>query len=111
MPVSEKQRWRFWTHAQQRAELDHEAIGDWIAQDNPVRAVSFTEELYQQCLLIAESPDIYRERPEFGEGLRSCTYGRYLVLYRVLDTEVRIERLVHGSRDIIRIFAEPDEGI
>lgn len=31
MPVSEKQRWRFWTHAQQRAELDHEAIGDWIA--------------------------------------------------------------------------------
>lgn len=41
----------------------------------------------------------------------SCTYGRYLVLYRVLDTEVRIERVIHGSRDIIRMFAEPDEGI
>jgi toxin ParE1/3/4 len=38
------------------AEVDLESIGDWIAQDNPVRAVSFTEELYQQCLLIAESP-------------------------------------------------------
>lgn len=38
------------------AEQDIEAIGDYIAQDNPVRAVSFTEELYQQCLLIAESP-------------------------------------------------------
>lgn len=36
------------------AEQDIEAIGDYIAQDNPVRAVSFTEELYQQCLLIAD---------------------------------------------------------
>lgn len=93
------------------AEHDLEAIGDWIAQDNPVRAVIFTEELYQQRLLIAESPDIYRERPVFGEGIRSCTYGRYPVLYRVTDTEVRIERVVHGSRDIIRMFVEPDEGI
>lgn len=43
------------------AEHDLEAIGDWIAQDNPVRAISFTEELYQQCLLIAESPVLYRK--------------------------------------------------
>ncbi len=52
------------------AEHDLEAIGGWIAQDNPVRAISFTEELYQQCLLIAESPVLYRERPELGAGIR-----------------------------------------
>ena len=91
------------------AEHDLEAIGDWIAQDNPVRAVSFTEELYQQCLLIAESPVIYRERPELGQGVRSCAYGRYLVLFRVLDAEVRVERILHGSRDITGMFAELDE--
>lgn len=91
------------------AEHDLEAIGDWIAQDNPVRAVSFTEELYQQCLLIAESPVIYRERPELGRGVRSCAYGRYLVLFRVLDTEVRVERILHGSRDITGMFAEADD--
>lgn len=90
------------------AEHDLESIGDWIAQDNPIRAVSFTEELYQQCLLIAESPIIYRERPELGQGVRSCTYGRYLVLFRVLDTEVRVERILHGFRDIIGMFTEPD---
>ncbi|MEI9708383.1 type II toxin-antitoxin system RelE/ParE family toxin, partial [Escherichia coli] len=66
------------------AEHDLEAIGDWIAQDNPVRAISFTEELYQQCLLIAESPVLYRERPELGAGIRGCSYGRYLLLFRVL---------------------------
>lgn len=90
------------------AEQDIEAIGDYIAQDNPARVVSFTEELYQQCLLIAESPVIYRERPELGKSVRSCAYGRYLIVYRVLDTEIRIERLLHGSRDIITLFAEPN---
>ncbi|NKE96429.1 type II toxin-antitoxin system RelE/ParE family toxin [Pantoea agglomerans] len=89
------------------AEQDMEAIGDYIyiAQDNPVRAVSFTEELYQQCLLIAESPVIYKERPELGQSVRRCTYGRYLIVFTVLDTEVRIERLLHGSRDIITLFS------
>ena len=91
------------------AEVDLESIGDWIAQDNPVRAVSFTEELYHQCLLIAESPVIYRERPELGQSVRSCAYGRYLILFRLLDTEVRIERVVHGSRDITRLFGNQDE--
>lgn len=73
-----------------------------------MRAVSFTEELYQQCLLIAESPVIYKERPELGQSVRSCTYGRYLIVFTVLDTEVRIERLLHGSRDIITLFSEQE---
>lgn len=85
------------------AEQDMEAIGDYIARDNPVRAV-----MYQQCLMIAESPAIYRERPELGMSIRSCSYGRYLIVFRVLDTEVRVERLLHGSRDIISLFAEHD---
>lgn len=88
------------------AEQDLEAIGDYIAQDNPVRAVSFMEELYRQCLLIAESPVLYRERPELGQSVRSCAYGRYLIVFRVLDTEVRIERLLHGSRDVLSLFTE-----
>ena len=93
------------------AEQDIEAIGDFIAQDNPVRALTFTEELFQQCLLIAERPEIYRQRPELGHSLRSCAYGRYVIFFRVSDTEVRIERLLHGSRDIINILAAPDEAI
>lgn len=86
------------------AERDIEAIGDYIAQDNPVRALSFIEELYRQCCLISESPWIYRERPELGLSIRSCTYGRYLILYGTTDTEVRIERVLHGARDIDKQF-------
>lgn len=61
------------------AVQDLESIGDWIAKDNPIRALSFIEELYQKCLLIADSPTLYAERPEILPGLRSCAYGRYLL--------------------------------
>lgn len=87
------------------AEQDLESIGDWIAKDNPIRTLSFIEELYQKCLLIAESPALYAERPEILPGLRSCTYGRYLLFFRVLEAEVRIERILHGSRDIPAHFS------
>lgn len=66
------------------AVQDLESIGDWIAKDNPIRALSFIEELYQKCLLIADSPTLYAERPEILPGLRSCAYGRYLLFFRVL---------------------------
>ncbi|MCU5773126.1 type II toxin-antitoxin system RelE/ParE family toxin [Erwiniaceae bacterium BAC15a-03b] len=86
------------------AEQDIEAIGDYIAQDNPQRALSFTGELYQQCCLIGETPQLYRERPELGKQVRSCAYGRYLILFSSGETEVRIERVLHGARDISDLF-------
>ncbi|TKI05048.1 type II toxin-antitoxin system RelE/ParE family toxin [Martelella alba] len=92
------------------AEEDIEAIGDYIAQDNPGRALSFTEELYQQCRLIADNPWIYRERPELGYSVRSCAYGRYVFVYSTSDSAVRIERVVHGSRDIDGLFSWPPDG-
>ena len=91
------------------AEQDIEAIGDYIAQDNPVRAVGFTEELYQQCLRLGETPVLYRQRPELGRHIRSCAYGRYLIVFSAGDTEVRIERVLHGARDINNLFPEPPE--
>jgi toxin ParE1/3/4 len=45
------------------AEQDLEAIGDYIAADNPTRAVSFIRELRAQCQRIAANPPGYRLRP------------------------------------------------
>ena len=64
-----------------QAETDLEAIGDYIARDNPRRAMSFVRELRAQCRKIAKAPKAYRPRPELGPGLRSCPYGNYLVLF------------------------------
>ena len=38
------------------AEADLEEIADYIARDNPVRAMTFVRELYERCFDIADMP-------------------------------------------------------
>ena len=89
-----------------QAEMDLEAIGDYIARDNPRRAISFVRELRGQCGKITEAPKAYRPRPELGKGLRSCAYGNYVVFFFEELGLVRIVRVLHGAMDIEAQFAE-----
>jgi len=89
-----------------QAELDLEAIGDYIAQDNPRRANSFVRQLREQCRKITEAPKAYRSRSEFGEGLRSCAYGNYVLFFYEEPGLVRIVRVLHGAMDLEAQFAE-----
>ncbi|WP_349261175.1 type II toxin-antitoxin system RelE/ParE family toxin [Povalibacter sp.] len=36
----------------------------------------------------------------FREGLRSCAHGTYVIFFTVDDQGVRIERILHGARDL-----------
>jgi plasmid stabilization system protein ParE len=49
-----------------RAERDLETIGDYIAEDNPARAVTFIAELRDHCAAIGKAPEAFRLRPELG---------------------------------------------
>lgn len=82
------------------ASIDLEEIGDHIAQDNPHRALSFIEGLRAQCAKIGRAPLGYRARPELGAGIRSCTYGNYVILYRPEAADVLIIRVLHGAMDL-----------
>jgi toxin ParE1/3/4 len=84
----------------QLAEQDLEAIGDRIATDNPVRALSFVRELRAQCQRIALNPPGYPLRPELGDGIRSCAHGRYVVFFECDADVVVIVRILHGARDL-----------
>ncbi|MGH8510262.1 MAG: type II toxin-antitoxin system RelE/ParE family toxin, partial [Gammaproteobacteria bacterium] len=35
-----------------------------------------------------------------GQGVRSCSHGRYLILFQCSDTDVLIVRVLHGARDL-----------
>ena len=83
-----------------RAAADLEEIGDYIAQDNPLRATTFVEELASHCERLTRYPDIGTARPELGEGLRVMPHGRYLIFYRPRDGALRIERILHSARDV-----------
>ena len=86
------------------AEQDLEAIADYIAADNPGRALSFVRELRTQCQRITLNPPGYRLRPELGEGIRSCAHGHYVIFFEVESDTVLIVRILHGARDIPAVF-------
>lgn len=88
------------------AVADLDEIADYIARDNPIRAVSFVAELETRCRGIAEAPELYPLRPDLALGIRMAAHGRYLLLYRDLMAEniVRIERVLHSARNIPRLL-------
>lgn len=81
-----------------RAEADLEEIGDYIARDNPRRALTFVAELQQRCRRIADAPASFPLREELGPGVRMALHGRYLIFFREVPEGVRIERVLHGAR-------------
>lgn len=61
-----------------QAEIDLEEIADYIALDNPERAVSFIQEIRQHCQQIADGPLRYVARPDLAESIRICAHGNGL---------------------------------
>ncbi len=88
------------------AERDLEAIGDYIAEDNPWRALSFVAELRAQCAKIAKAPQAYRARPDLAEGLRSCAHGSYVIFFIATKARLTIVRVLHGAIDIPAHFSQ-----
>ena len=87
-----------------RAEADLEEIGDYIALDNPLRAISFLAELRDQCEKLRAFPEVAPLRPELGVDVRGLPHGRYLIFYHVTEGALRIERILQGNR----LFPDPD---
>lgn len=72
-------------------------IGAYIAEDNPVRAVSFIDELLAACRLRAGLPRSGQLRPELDGSPRSFPFNSYVVLYDVLegDVGIRVLAVIH----------------
>lgn len=81
-------------------------IADYIALDNPRRALSYIEEIEARCLRIETAPHGGVMRDDLADGLRSIPFGAYLIFYRLYPDEVRIERILHGARNLNTLFEE-----
>lgn len=86
------------------ARADLIEIGDFIAQDNPGRALSFLAEIEAKMRQAAERPESFPARDDVREGLRSARHGRYLIFFLNRGEEVQIIRVLHGARDLPRVF-------
>ncbi len=88
------------------AERDLESIGDYIAQDNPARALTFIRELREQCEGLAEFPKRFPLVPRYeAMGVRRRAFGSYAVFYRTEANRVIVLHVLHRARDYEAILS------
>ena len=90
------------------AEYDLDEILAYLDEHSPAAARKLVTDLEQRSRVLSHNPGMGRARDDLSPGLRSLAVGKYMVFYRVSDTEVRIVRIVLGSRDLPALFRDDD---
>ena len=83
---------------------DLQEILEYIAKDKPGAALHHVERLEEACWTLARSPFLGTARDELLPFLRSYTVGNYVIFYRPADDGVDVVRVVHGARDMGKLF-------
>ena len=91
-------------HFTPQAEIDLEEVGDHIAIDNPLRAVSFIGEIRQHCEKIADGPHHFVARPDLGDAIRICAHGTYRIVFEPYEDGALILRVLDGARNMPGVF-------
>lgn len=81
-----------------QAEADIEAIALYIAQDNPVAARNWFNDIYSSCQKLGLMPGMGVARFDVRPNLRMFVVGNYLILYQQIENGVDIVRVLHGAR-------------
>lgn len=89
------------------ARADLRALRDWLTREaGAMRARRFVERLLQHCHDVAGMPMAGRLRREFGGDVRSTVVPPYVILYEPRPYGMRVLRIIHGHRDIDRVWRE-----
>lgn len=84
-------------------------IGDYIAKDSPANARRFVGKLIDQCKRIGRAPLGYVSRDDVAPGLCMAALDRYVIFFRVLEGVVRVERVLHGARNLPVVVGKESE--
>ncbi len=87
------------------ADKDLEEIFDYTLEEfgfeQAEKYLLELEEVFQNLLL---NPQLGKKRNEIKKDLYSLPKDNHIIFYRILDSHIRIIRVLHGSRDIPRYF-------
>jgi toxin ParE1/3/4 len=90
------------------AKQDLKNIGNYIAQYNPIRAVTFINEIIFSIKQLSVMPLSGRLQSELNiPNLRAQYFGNYIIFYEPLQDCVHILHVIHGARDIATLFEAP----
>lgn len=84
---------------------------DFIAADaGPVRAHGYTDRIVATCRNLATFPERGTRRDDLRPGLRTTTFRRRVTIaYHITATQVVIDRILYGGRNLPALFAERDD--
>jgi toxin ParE1/3/4 len=86
-------------HFSKPARDDLFGIGDYILGHNPQAAAKLVAEIETRCFDLCDMPYVGAAYPGIA-NLRYLVHGNYLIFYSLHAAELRIERILHGARDI-----------
>ena len=85
-------------------EGDLEAIAAVISESNPRKTVAFIQQIRQHMLLVAQQPQFHRPWPEVGPGAHLAQGCNCYILFRIVGSRVRFERIVWGGAEMPALF-------
>ena len=91
-----------------RAKGELDDIWDFYSETvSDAEADRWVDRLLDCFDLLTEFPRMGRARPEYAPGIRSYVTDPYVIWYYIWPGQIEISRILHGSRDVRRLFDQP----
>ncbi len=94
-------------HLAPHTERDLDNIWLYVAKESGSIEIAnrLIDTITDRCATLGSFPYIGRSRDEdFGPGCRSLAVGEYVIVYCVENDDALILPIVHGRRDLERLF-------
>ncbi len=89
----------------QEADKDLEDIFDYTVDKFGLdQAIAYVSGFEYVFINLSDNPELGRTREEIREDLRSLVKESHVIFYRILKGRIRIVRILHCSRDVIKFF-------
>ncbi len=88
----------------EQAETDLEDAWAYIAAKNADAADRLVDAILEASRMHVRFPNMGQMRNELRPGLRCFVVSPYVVYYRSLDDTIEILRILHGARDVTKVF-------
>ena len=89
------------------AERDLDDIWLYVAKESGSIEIAnrLIDTITDRFAALGRFPYIGRSRDQdFGPGYRSVAVGKYVIVYRIESEDALVLRVVHGRRDLERLF-------
>jgi toxin ParE1/3/4 len=88
------------------ASRDLAEIVDYFADINIEAGERFVQEFEKKCKNLVNFPNMGRSYEDIAPLLRGIPVDGHIILYKMIDDEITIVRVVNGKRDLKSLFSE-----